>query len=183
MNPIFKEFEINRINVLSIYEYNDVIKEKLFLFKGCKDYELKDIFIKPFFRELSLLFKNYIFIPMPSYHLNDEERGFNHVVEMFGCFDKSIHPILIKTSNIKQANLSSEERASIGKFIQLKEDIDSSFYQNKKICLIDDVCTTGSTLKRALEIIETFNPKRIKILVMASTIFEKNEENKNKVFI
>ena len=183
MRPVFKQFKINNIDVLSIFEYNEVIKEKLFLFKGCKDYELKDIFIKPFFVELSMMFKDYIFIPMPSFHLSDEERGFNHVVEMFSCFRNRMHQVLVKTSNVKQANLTSEERANINKHIQLKEVVDTSIFQNKKICLVDDVCTTGSTLKRALEIVQNFNPKKVKILVMACTIFEKKEENKNEVFI
>ena len=38
--PKFKEFMFEGVKVLSIYEYKESIKEKLFLFKGCFDYEL-----------------------------------------------------------------------------------------------------------------------------------------------
>ena len=176
MRPVFKEFKVDGISALSIFEYNEVIKEKLFLFKGCKDFELRHIFVEPFEKELKAMFHNYIFIPMPSFHLADKERGFNHVEEMFRCFGNKIHPILSKTMNVKQANLRSEERKQIKKIIEIKEDVDIGKYKGKNICLIDDVCTTRSTLKSALQIVKQFKPKKIKILVMSSTVLDSQQK-------
>ena len=39
--------------------------------------------------------------------------------------------------------------------------------KNKRILLIDDVVTTGSTLKASIDLIKKGSPKDIKILVLA----------------
>ena len=176
MNPIFYSFELEGIKGLAIYEYTDVIKDKLFLFKGCKDYVLKDVFINPFKSELSLLYKKYILIPPPSFLGRLNEKGFNHVISMFECLNLKIIDVFIKTKNIKQANLSYKERKKVSEIIEYKKDFNLSELNNKKICLIDDVCTTGSTLKACINLLKKANPKEIKILVMAKRILSKDEK-------
>ena len=45
--------------------------------------------------------------------------------------------------------------------------IDKVNLTNKKILIVDDVMTTGSTVKHAIEIIKKKKPKIIKVLILA----------------
>lgn len=171
-NPKFYSFKVNGINALAIYEYDNEIKEILFLLKGCRDIEISEVFFTYFLNELRIKYKGYVIVPAPSYVEDDKERTFNHVEEIFKPLKLPMLNLLIKTKRIKQANLKKEQRAEIKKYIEIK-DCDLS---GKKILLVDDVYTTGSTIKACLELIQSKKPKKVKILVMARRVI--NHQNK-----
>ena len=117
-------------------------------------------------RELRLRYLGYVIVPVPSFKQEDEIREFNHVVEMFKPFKLPIRNLLIKTKKVKQATSSTEQRKQINKHIVLSEETDLSQY---KILLVDDVYTTGSTMKACIRLIEKLHPKKIEVLVMSKT--------------
>ena len=114
-------------------------------------------------------------IPIPSYEEDDQIRGFNHVVEAFGFLDLKMLKILEKTAHHKQATKGAKGRKNIIKYLAIKNPIDLS---KEKILLVDDIYTTGSTMRSALNLIEKLHPKDIKILVLAKTK-PKNDDNSN----
>ena len=165
--PHFDKFEIEDINGLSIYEYDDNIKSLLYQFKGCYDIELAPIFLNRYKRELNLMYKDYVIVPVPSFKKDDEARGFNHVVEIYKIINLPILNIIDKTSNFKQAKNKRALRKDIGKFFRLNKH---EMIMNKKVLIVDDVCTTGSTLKAIIRLVKTAKPKKIKILVMSRRV-------------
>ena len=82
ISPVFIKFKVGRYKAIAIYEYSHKIQSLLYQFKGCFDVELFGIFIERFRRELKFRYCDYVLIPAPSFKKDDEERGFNHVVEM-----------------------------------------------------------------------------------------------------
>ena len=109
-------------------------------------------------------------VPIPSYEPEDRKREFNHVIEIFKSLKLPMLKVLKKTKKYKQANNTKKQRSEIEKYLTFtgqKKDI----YQ-QKILLIDDVYTTGSTMKAVIKIIKQFNPKTIKVLVMSKTVFK-----------
>ena len=168
--PRFIKFAVLGHKALSIYDYDDKIQALLYQFKGCFDYEIKDVFIKQFSKELSIYHKNYVVVPIPSYKGDDEIREFNHVEEIFKSLNLPIKKLLVKTKKVKQADRSFNKRKEIHKYLELVERPDLS---NTKILLVDDVYTTGSTMKAAVKLIEQLHPKKIKILVLSKTINHK----------
>lgn len=172
MNPIFKSFKIDGIKGLSIFNYNDFIKKLIYQYKGCGDYELKDIFISPFVKDIKILFHNYFVLLAPSSKKRILERGFNHTFEIFKCLNlKNVSPIE-KINDDKQSSKSYIERLKVKDSLILKE---IELIKNKKILICDDICTTGSTLKAIIELVKKGNPKDIKILVVAKRDFSKKE--------
>lgn len=165
--PKFINFDVLGYKGISIYNYDQKIQALLYQFKGCFDYELKDIFMTLFARELSIMFHNYVMVPIPSYEKDDEIREFNHIVEMFSCLKLPVRRLIVKTKKVKQADRNFEKRKEINKYLELKENPDLSSY---KILLVDDVYTTGSTMKAAIRLIEKLHPKKIKVLVMSKTL-------------
>lgn len=182
LKPIFKSFKINEVKALAVYNYDEKIKQLIFRFKGCYDYELSSAFIKRYANELRICYLNYVIVPMPSYFLEDEERGFNHVVEIYKHLNIEMKKVLFKTKKHKQSDCSYEERKNIKDVLEVKSGEEIT---GKNILLVDDICTTGSSLKAAISLLEPFHPKKIKVLVMAKRDFSKEEKEllKDKIEI
>lgn len=134
---------------------------------------MREVFLNLFYKELKILYSGYIAIPIPSYKEDDETRGFNHVVEAFNYLGLKMMPIIVKTAHHKQAEKGAKKRKEINKFLTLSESPDLSM---KRVLLVDDIYTTGSTIRSAINLVEKLNPKEIKILVLAKT----KDKNKNK---
>jgi len=164
--PKLKPFKIGDIKGYYIYDYDNEVKEKLYQFKGCFDIELVNVFLDYFKINLMLKYFGYIMIPAPSSKEADEERGFNHVQKMFGCLNLKMINCVFKTENFKQSDLSFEERKQSIKKFKIS-DINLS---KKRLLIVDDVYTSGSTVKAIIELLKSKNPKKIKVLVMSKTI-------------
>ena len=162
----FFKFQVLGYDAISIYRYDEKIQSLLYQFKGCFDFELFSIFFERFLRELSIRFRGYLIIPVPSFKEDDDFRGFNHVEEMFKPLKLPIRKIISKTKRIKQATSYASARSKIKDALVLTDNSDLSKY---KILLVDDVYTTGSTMKACIRLIERLHPKKIKVLVMSKT--------------
>lgn len=102
-------------------------------------------------------------VPMPSSVEKVHERGFKHVNLIFKGLKLNMLDCLEKNSNQKQVYSTKSQRTQMISSIKLKPNMDIP----KKILLVDDVCTTGSTLKGALEAMEG-RFQKCKILVVAT---------------
>lgn len=142
------------------------MKSLIYQFKGCYDIVLSDVFLYQIKRELSLLYKGYMVIPIPSYKTEDLKREFNHVIEIFAHLNNPIERLIDKTENIKQSSLRKNQRTEIGKYLKMSN---IEMVRNKKILLVDDIHTTGSTIEACLKLIKQGQPKDIKVLVIAKT--------------
>lgn len=166
MNPCFKKIKLNNINGYAVYKYDETIKELLYKFKGCFDIVLKDVFISQYKKIIELLFINYVIVFVPSYIDSDIKRGFNHIKEMFSCLKNKKVDCIEKTKNIKQSSLEKNERKNIEKYLKIKKD-EINLIKNKKILIVDDVLTTGSTINACYNLLKQYTNKEIKFLVMS----------------
>ena len=172
LDPVLKRFYVDDIECFHIYFYNQKVQELLYQFKGCSDYELRTTFLEYYATYLNIKFNGYTIVPAPSHKESDEERGFNHVEEMFKILKLKMIKCIHKTGKVKQADLTTKEREKIGKHLTI-DDIDLS---DKKILLVDDVFTTGSTIKSMIKLVQEKGAKKVKVLVMSKTIdLEKRE--------
>ena len=135
------------------------------------------VFLNLFLKELSIKYKGYIVVPVPSYSKDDERRGFNHVEEVFSLLNLEMRKALIKTSHFKQAEKGAKKRQQIRKHLALKENVS---LENHDVLIVDDIYTTGATLKTAINLIEKLKPRSIEVLVLAKTIdLKKRKSNTN----
>ena len=169
----FISFKIGNIKGTAIYEYTDFIKELIYKFKGCYDYELKDVFLDRYLTFLKLKYHGYHIVFVPSYHIDDERRGFNHVKSIFESLKLKELPILKKKTAHKQSDQSSLGRHKINDVLEIDENIS---LKGKKILLVDDIMTTGSTLLTSIDLLRSKGAKTIEILVIAKTKKKKKEE-------
>ncbi len=167
----FKQFEVIakkekffEIEVLFLYTYNDILKNALYLFKGCFDYELSSVFLDRFIHELRMKYHNYLIVPIPSNKSEDDKRGYNHVEEMFSFLKLEMAKIIYKNKVFKQSKRNKDERKKVINDFSLIENVD---IKGKNILIVDDVFTTGSSLHSAINLIKKKDPKNIKALILA----------------
>lgn len=126
-------------------------------------------------------------IPVPISKKRYKERGYNQSLliakEIVRQISKSIletdikiskkqsnlelvNNCLIKTKNIvEQSKLNKEDRQQNIKGVYSIQN--KKIITNKKILLIDDIYTTGSTVNECSRILQQANPKKIGVLVLA----------------
>lgn len=169
----FIPFKIGNIKGTSIYEYTDFIKELIYKFKGCADYELKDVFLCRYLTYLRIKYYGYYIVFAPSYHVDDERRGFNHVKAIFESLKLKELPILKKKTAHKQSDQTFKGRRSIKEVLDIDKNIS---LKDKKIILVDDIMTTGSTLLTSIELLRSKGARKIEILVIAKTKMKRKDE-------
>lgn len=143
------------------YKFN----EKSYLYKMFVNFLLKN---KKIFENI----KNYdTIIPVPISKKRQKTRGYNQSLLIAKEIAKQtnlelVNNCLIKTKNIiEQSKLNKEDRIqNIQGVYELKN---KQLIENKKILLIDDIYTTGSTVNECSKILRQGNPNKIGILVLA----------------
>ncbi len=167
MKPQFFRFKVLGVQATAIYPYEEKIRSLLFQFKGCFDYELKDAFLSypaPFLR---MRFHGYTVIPAPSSDAHNQTRGFNHVQAMFASLGLPILMAFKKNCDTKQTELDYAQRQEVGKRIFY---VGPKSLSGRKLLLVDDVFTTGATMKACLRLLQKRHPKKLEILVMSKTL-------------
>ena len=140
------QFNLPGLSITACVEYNEPIQRLLYQFKEDGDLPLAPLFFHYAKTMIHKRFKGHTLIPMPSSIQKTKERGFVPLE----CMSKQIKlpqkQGFIKTKEFKQSLTSKPERSSISSVIALHPNFDPTL---QPICLLDDVCTTGSTLLAA----------------------------------
>ena len=164
LSPIRKTEKIDGVKGEYLFTYSDYMKEKIYTLKGCGDIELAKAFLNYFKDELKSKYRDYILVPAPSSETDDTKRGFNHVSEIFKVLNLNVLSLIKKKTNYKQSDLNKEER---NKVINKLEITNVEKIHNKKVLFVDDISTTGSTLKACLTLLKRGRPKRLHFLIIA----------------
>jgi len=140
---------------ISVYEYNDFFKEVLSLFKFRGDYILAKIFAQEI-KKITKSIKHDLIIPIPLSEERLQERGFSQAEALI--VEAGLHPYhaLTRIHTEKQSKKSRNERIHIDNVFQAKEPV-----HEKSILLIDDIYTTGSTIRHAAKTLKIAGAKSV----------------------
>ncbi|MEH7010022.1 ComF family protein [Neobacillus niacini] len=147
----------------SIFIYNDFFKEVMAKFKYRGDYVLAKIFvqsIKEFLRKTTPDF----LVPIPLSNERLYERGFNQAEAVL--IESVLTPTvpLTRIHSEKQSKKSRLERIHIPQIFQVDHQIEII---GKNILLLDDIYTTGSTLRHAAKLLKESGAERVQSLTLA----------------
>ena len=143
------------------YKFN----EKSYLYKTFVNFLLKN---EKIFENIKKYDK---IIPVPISKKRNKERGYNQSMLIAEEIANKtnlelVNNCLIKTKNIiEQSKLNKEDRQQNIQGIYNLQN--ARLIINKKILLIDDIYTTGSTVNECCKILQQANPKTIGVLLLA----------------
>lgn len=181
---IIKQEEIQNRNyneLISYFNYNGIIRNNILNYK----FKEKPFLAKTFVKFLSKqekafeIIKTYDkIVPVPISRKRFKERGYNQsqlIAKEISKYTKIeiAEKCLYKTKNIiEQSKLNKEERIkNVQGVYELKN---MQILEDKKILLIDDIYTTGSTVNECCKTLSEAKPSKIGVLVLAVA----NEGNK-----
>lgn len=165
LGPKFMHWEWAGVPCLAVYPYLQAFQSMLYLYKGCGDIELAPAFLARAKPLLKLRYFGYVLVGVPSHEEKIYARGFDHIPLIFKGIGKGFCPALLKTKNVKQSDMSKKQRKKIGQALAATPL--AKTLKGKKVLLVDDVFTTGSTIKACVGILRRFSPKCIRVLVLS----------------
>ncbi|MEH7332829.1 ComF family protein [Neobacillus drentensis] len=148
---------------ISLFLYNDFLKETLARFKFRGDYALAKVFVE-FIKEKLTDMEPDLLIPIPLSDQRLYERGFNQAAAVIIESGFTPTDILTRIHSEKQSKKSRSERIHLPQVFKIKPDL---HLQGKRIILIDDVYTTGSTLRHAAKLLKGAGAAVIQSLTIA----------------
>jgi competence protein ComFC len=135
----------------SVYMYNEWMKEAVALWKFRGDYAIIQAFQEEFRREFYRHFDHtFLIVPIPLSAERLYERGFNQAKALAELLNLPIHDLLTRRHLEKQSKKSRRERLRTENVFQLSG---KTSLQDKRIVLIDDIYTTGTTLRHAAKVL------------------------------
>lgn len=137
--------KMKEFDVISCYLYSDLVRTWVILYKEAFDELLHRVFPYPLKLRLFLFYSDYVVVSVPSTKQAFKRRGYDHM----GLIAKElglpvIEGVLRKSESPKQSTLSVEQRAEVSQYFHVDN---VSQIVGKKVILIDDVVTTGASLK------------------------------------
>lgn len=169
-----QELKNGEINCLiSLFSYGE-IREKMLKFKFNDEPYIYHYFVELICRNKqikNIITKSDLIVPVPMYCLKRWKRGYNQSELIAKGISKELKismfsNVLIKHKNTKtQSLLNLEERKNNlkGCFKVMNKDL----LENKKVFLVDDIYTTGTTVKECVLQLNKGKPKEINIFVVA----------------
>lgn len=127
----------------SLFLYNNFLKEVMAKYKYRGDYALCEVFASMLGH---LRMEKALITAIPLSEERLMERGFNQVVAILDVLKIKHVQVLSRLHSEKQAKKSREERLALHQIFQVSNP---SVIKDKKIMIVDDVYTTGSTIRHA----------------------------------
>lgn len=169
--------KIEDLSVHILYVYNQFLEGMIFQYKEGRDIALKQVFFHEHIKAIEKQYKGYTLLLMPSSQEKTKERGFHALRGMLEEIHLEKLEPFYKSENRKQSRQNYEQRQHIDDIMRLDPSVK---LPKKKLLLIDDVCTTGSTLKSAYHLLAEHTLSIEALVLCANPLFveEKNRINK-----
>lgn len=146
----------------SLFLYNVFLQEIIAQFKFRGDYALAGIFSETLQKQLQGQVFDYL-VPIPLSQERLQERGFNQAEAILLESGLPFTNILTRIHTEKQSKKTRKERIHVEQVFQIK----SADIQNKTILLVDDIYTTGSTLRHAAKIVMDHGASTVSSITIA----------------
>lgn len=162
------------IEKLFLYEYKDIIRQKMIQYKFNDKSYLYKLFCELILKDKKTceFINSYdIIIPVPVHKKKKIKRGYNQCELITRELSKKLkintyNNILIKKNNNKtQSTLNKNERTENVKDAYKVINIDK--IKDKRILIFDDIYTTGSTINECIRVLKIAGIEKIGVLILA----------------
>lgn len=151
----------------SIYHYNDFLKELISRFKFRGDAALAKVFAKPMKKIYQQYFPHHLIVPIPLSKRRLYERGFNQAELLAKQIGEPLLVLRRTLDEEKQSKKSRKERLDLlKKNTFVIEWIVNKKIENHDIIIIDDIYTTGVTIRQAAKVLIAYGAKSVSSLTL-----------------
>lgn len=171
---LYHNSEIKRNNIFYLLQYKDIIRKKMIDYKFNHKPYLHQMFYEILIKNKKAceFLKNYdIIIPVPIHKKKWKTRGYNQSELIARKIAKNFHipidtKILLKTKNTPmQSSLGKEDRI---KNVQSAYKVENQEkIKDKNVLLVDDIYTTGATVKECKRMLQLTGAKKVGIMIIA----------------
>lgn len=127
----------------SFFDYGEVFQERIHQFKTLGDVEIGPTFLNQHLLYLRWKYHRYTLVFAPS-HVDDvARRGFQHLESIFGPLKLPMIQPFFKNQPYRQATQERSQRSQIQMIMELKPNTEFK----DRLCLVDDVMTSGETMR------------------------------------
>ncbi|WP_178391598.1 ComF family protein [Apilactobacillus kunkeei] len=141
----------------SIFQYNDAMKDFMHRYKFVGDYQLRMIFQKEIRKKIR---KDLLIVPIPVSSETKINRGFNQVIGLLGDIEY-VEALMVKEKRkVRQSELNRQQRIH-NKQIFTIDPKNASQIVDQKILLVDDIYTTGTTIRHAASVLRKNGAKQV----------------------
>lgn len=171
---------IEECKVFSCCIYENIIKNMIIALKYYRKKKLAYLHAKIMYdcRSKFGLNSRYTIIPVPIHKNRRKERGYNHtdlIADEYARLtgDKVIKDFIIRIKDTKrQYNLTTAERINnIKGAFAVNDKLKEPPSSDSELLIIDDITSTGTTLKEVIKTLKNAGYKNITALVLASPDF------------
>jgi competence protein ComFC len=148
---------------ISLFHYNEYLKDIIAKYKYRGDYALAEVFA-PFLKERLKDMEFELVTAIPLSHERLKERGFNQGQALADLIGLHTVETLTRIHTEKQSKKSRQERISLPQVFQVMQ---SDLLEHKSILIIDDIYTTGTTLRHAAKALITAGAKEVSSITLA----------------
>ena len=148
--PECNQWQKYQLKHQSLYYYNDQLSSWLTMYKIKGHYQLRTTFLRSIYYELQpVIQRGFHLVLIPTHPRKLKERGFDPLLAMFELLPYPLECCLQTVSYSDQKSKTRDERLATSQLFQLKYKP-----KTKKICLIDDIYTTGRTITHAYSLLQ-----------------------------
>lgn len=141
----------------AIFQYNDAMKDFMHRYKFVGDYQLRMIFQKEIRKKIR---KDLLVVPIPVSAETKINRGFNQVIGFLGD-TAYVDALMVKEKRkVRQSELNRQQRIHNKQVFTINPKHASEII-DQKILLVDDIYTTGTTIRHAAEVLRTNCAKQV----------------------
>ena len=163
------------VKVFAVAGYSDPLK-KLILAKGWSDISASNQLGQLTWDMTNIRHIDFdCIVPIPLHWMRFAKRGYNQAAEIaYVIAQQSGKPVFDILKRIKrtqfQSGLVHAKRADNVKDAFIVRDMQKKTYKNKHILLVDDLMTTGATLKVAAKELLKLRPRAVTIVVVCRVV-------------
>ena len=151
-------------SVHSLYEYDDAMRDWLHQYKFLQDIALAQVFAE----ELRQSFSGKdIIVPIPMHPERARLRTFSHVETLLDEAKRPYIQLLNKTTTGVMGEKSKQERLDMENLFELVPDAE---VQPITYRLVDDIYTTGTTLRQAAAVLKQAGAARVEAVTLIRSI-------------
>lgn len=156
-----KEEDISVLDkVTSLYTYNEAMRDYLHQFKFLQDVALASVFANEIRSHLP---KDAVIVPIPMHREQRITRTFGHIDELLSSANIPYIHLLEKTGTEVMGEKTKVERLTMKPLFKLIAPLS---IEQKTVILVDDIYTTGTTLRHAASVLKEAGAKHVEALTL-----------------